>query len=163
MARGLPVRPARTDAPEDEDRPPITEDEPEPPCYPEEELPPPPEEEPPAPVPQIEPASAAPQLTWQELCEKTAPRLPPDLRVSLRDENRVKGALEGTTLTLYVTPGFLYTRFNKQEILTQFAQTAKELSGTELHVLLKELSQDQTPQTKRSLDELKGFKEVRFV
>ena len=166
MARGLPMQtvPAadRRESRET-DEPPCFADEEEAPLP--EEYPPPPEEEP-APPPAVpqppRTAPAAPALSWREIAERAAALLPADLRVSLRDENRVKGSVEGSSLLLYVVPGFLYTRFNRPDILDRFAQAAQELSGQALRVQLKELDQSRE-QTRRSLDELKSFKEVRFI
>lgn len=56
-------------------------------------------------------------------------QLPMDLRVSLGDEKRVCGRTDGTTLYVEVLPGFLFGRFNRQEILSKFAEAARAAAG----------------------------------
>jgi len=98
---------------------------------------------------------------WTAICEKAAQSLPMDLRVSLSDASKVRARIEDSTLVIEVVPGFLYGRFNRQDILGRFAQAAREVCGRELRVQLKEYQDRQQPQ--RSLEELKGYKEVRFL
>ena len=54
-----------------------------------------------------------------------------------------------------------YDQFNRQEVLKKFAETAGELNGREMRVILSKLKPDE--RQARSLDELKNFPEVKFV
>ena len=158
----------------------------------EEELPPPPEEEYPEPasyepppyIPSPTQTEAAPppvettqtaepmetppeedsaiSVSWKEIAAQTAPVLPKDISTRLDDEKSVRGTLEGPLLRLEVIPGFLYGRFNRQEVLAKFSETASRLAGHEVRAQLSELSDD-PGSSKRSLEDLKAFKEVRFV
>ena len=158
----------------------------------EEELPPPPEEEYPEPasyepppyIPSPTQTEAAPppvettqtaepmetppeedsaiSVSWKEIAAQTAPVLPKDISTRLDDEKSVRGRLEGPVLRLEVIPGFLYGRFNRQEVLAKFSETASRLAGHEVRAQLSELSDD-PGSSKRSLEDLKAFKEVRFV
>ncbi len=56
-------------------------------------------------------------------------------------------------------PGFLYERFKRQEVQAGLAAAAKAVLGRELRVQLVPL-QDQGE--RRSLEELRPFKEVQF-
>ena len=106
-------------------------------------------------------APAAPSgLSWKALCEGVAPGLPMDLRYALEDESTVRGELTGNLLTLQVTPGFKYNRFNRQEVLETFAREASRLTGQEIRVKISELGAQARPG--RSLEELRQFKEVHF-
>lgn len=98
---------------------------------------------------------------WRKICEKAAPRLAPDLRVTISNEDKVRGRLEGNVLHVECLPGFLYGRLNKQDVLATIGKAAEALTGREIRVLLGELKQDETK--KRSVEELKQFKEVRFI
>lgn len=98
---------------------------------------------------------------WRKICERAAPRLAPDLRVTISNEGKVRGRLEGNVLHLECLPGFLYGRLNKQDVLTTIGKAAEALTGREIRVLLGELRQEETK--KRSVEELKQFKEVRFI
>ena len=157
-----------------------------PPSAADEELPPPPEEEYPEPAdcapvsgePEEEPAQTAAQpvpaaqtapkedsgqsVSWQEIAAQAAPMLPMDLRLRLNDPQSVRGRLEGPILRLEVVPGFLYGRFNRPDVLGKLSEAASELAGHEVRAALSELSDDAAT-SGRSLDELKAFKEVRFI
>lgn len=98
---------------------------------------------------------------WEKLCASVAPKLPPDLRFTLSEASRIRGTLQENVLKIECLPGFVYGRFNRQEVLERFAQAAKRLCGREVRVILSELSD--TASAARSVDELKQFKEVRFV
>ena len=159
----------------------------------EEELPPPPEEEypepaacvpinaepvntepaaqavpapapvPPVPEPKTAPAeNAGKSVSWQEIAVQAAPMMPMDLRPRLNDAQCVRGRLEGSLLKIEVVPGFLYGRFNKPDVLGKLAEAASALTGHEIRAVLSELS-DNASTSGRSLEELKAFKEVRFV
>ena len=173
LARGIPVRPDYPQTYGEE----LYEDEPEPRCEiddaddGEDELDPAMfvEEQPEDIIVKREAPSAAeserteaPVLgSWKEICEAAKAVLPMDLRVSLNDEAKVRGALIDGVLVIEVLPGFLYDRFNRQEVLAKFADAARAVCGRELRVQLRELRERET--SKRSLDELKQFKEVQFL
>ena len=124
------------------------------PAPPEEEAPPLPEDEPPAPPP---PADGL----WRAVCEAVAPRLTPDLRYVLGDSAKVRGRMENGVLRVECLPGFVYGRFNRQEVLDSFAAAASRRYGHEVRVILGEMGAD--TQGERSVDELRKFKEVRFI
>lgn len=98
---------------------------------------------------------------WPAVRAEVALALPMDLRVCLEDESRILGYAEGGIFHLDVLPGFMYNRMNRQEILTKFADAVRKVSGREMRVQLGELKKAE--RTQRSLDELKNFKEVRFI
>lgn len=109
--------------------------------------------------------SAAPTRSdaefWRAVCDKASPKLAPDLRVTISSEDKVRGRLEGNILHLECIPGFLYGRLNKTEVLDTIGRAAGTVAGREVRVLLSELKPDEAK--KRSVDELKQFKEVRFI
>ena len=159
---------------------------------PEEELPPPPEEEYPEPaayIPEPEPArqilpqpaetaetvlepEAAPAAaevpatesgaSWKEIAAAVAPALPRDIAMRLEDEKSVRASLDGPVLRLRVMPGFLYGRFNRPDVLAKLSDAASRLTGQEIRTALSELTEEKET-TKRSLEDLRAFKEVRFV
>ena len=113
-----------------------------------------PEAQPKTDVPAGEPA-------WKDICAKAAGSLPMDIKLRLDDSASVRGKIENGTLRIEVVPGFLYGRFNRQDVLAKFSEAATALAGKEIHALLSELHDEPRPQ--RSLDELKQFKEVKFI
>ena len=112
-------------------------------------------------APPEEALSPADEALWQGVCERVKAKLSPDLRIVLEDTAKVHGAVEGGVLRLECLPGFVYGRFNRQETLDRFAAAAKQVTGREMRVILSELKDDSGG--KRSVDELKQFKEVRFI
>ena len=98
---------------------------------------------------------------WKDICAKAAGALPMDIKLRLDDSASVRGKIENGTLRIEVAPGFLYGRFNRQDVLAKFSEAATALAGKEIHALLSELHDEPRPQ--RSLDELKQFKEVKFI
>jgi len=120
-----------------------------------------PEPEPPEPaVPTM--SESGKGVSWKEIAAEAAPGLPKDICMRLDDEKSVRAWVEGPILHLEVLPGFLYGRFNKTEVLAKFSEAATRLAGREVRASLSELTEK--PETaKRSLEDLKAFKEVRFV
>ena len=112
-------------------------------------------------APPEEALSPADEALWQGVCERVKAKLSPDLRIVLEDTAKVHGAVEGGVLRLECLPGFVYGRFNRQETLDRFAAAAKQVTGREMRVILSELKDDSGGT--RSVDELKQFKEVRFI
>ena len=120
-------------------------------------------EAPPVPTASPAPTQAAvpgPEL-WKEICAKVKQLIPVDMRVYLEDEKRVRGRLEGNVLHVEAAPGFVYGRFNRQDVLGRLAAAAGELCGREINAKLGELRQEE--RQVRSLDELRKFDEVKFV
>ena len=113
--------------------------------------------------PEAQPGADAPagEPAWKDICAKAAGTLPMDIKLRLDDSASVRGKIENGTLRIEVVPGFLYGRFNRQDVLAKFSEAASALAGKEIHALLSELHDEPRPQ--RSLDELKQFKEVKFI
>ena len=177
LKNGVPVQaapireaaPVRDAAAGEELPPPPEEEYPEPAAYvpantePKAQPLPKPVEAQPAPERPAAPAvSAVKSVSWQEIAAQAAPMLPKDLQSRVNDAQCVRGRLDGAILKLEVVPGFLYGRFNKQEVLGKLAEAASALAGHEVRAILSELSGDAST-SGRSLDDLKAFKEVRFV
>ncbi len=152
-----------------EERPPFPEEEyPEPGALEPEDEPEQAAEEPAAPAPQeAEPAAPAEENSaetgWAEICARVAPQLSKDIGTRLNDPGSLRGRLEGNQLRIEAAPGFLFMRVNRQEVLSKFSAAASELCGREIRAVASELKQEAgAPQT-RSLEELRGFKEVKFI
>jgi len=107
------------------------------------------------------PTETKADIGWADVCRKAAPQLPRDISLWLDDTKNVRGSIKESQLLIEITPGFVYGRFNKPEVLNKLAAVASELCGRELRPMLSELNEK--PREKRSLDDLKAFKEVRFI
>jgi hypothetical protein len=84
-----------------------------------------------------------------------------DVALQLDDSKNIKAQIKENVLSIEITPGFIYGRFNKPEVLNKLAAIASELTGREMRATLSELNEK--AREKRSLDDLKAFKEVRFI
>ena len=98
---------------------------------------------------------------WDAVCKAAAPLLAPDVRLVLSDKEKIRGALDQNVLRIECIPGFLYGRINKQDVLQKFGAAASKLAGREVRVMLSEFRPDSFE--KRSVEELRQFKEVRFI
>jgi len=165
FARGIAAAPQARGYAWEEAPPPPEDEYPEPPSYAQEEthtaLPVPEAEEEEAPEEPPQEAEAPARFDWPTLARELSAQLPKDIATRLDDASSVRTRLEGSTLRLAVTPGFLYMRFNRQEILSKITEAASRMAGKELRVQLEELS-DATMPSRRSIEELKGFKEVNY-
>ena len=164
----------------EEERPPLPEEEyPEPAPY---EAPEPVPYEPPEPSAESVPPRSAPveppraeepaprpkasgaEPGWEAICKQVAPTLTKDIGTRLGDPKSLRGRIEGGLLKLEVAPGFLHGRVNRQEVLAKFSAAASELCGRDIRAVVSELNDDAAPEPqKRSLEDLRGFKEVRFI
>jgi len=109
--------------------------------------------------PETRPAPA--EVTWEDICQRAKGVLTRDVALQLDDSKNIKARINENVLSLEITPGFIYGRFNKPEVLNKLAAVASELTGREMRATLSELNEK--VREKRSLDELKAFKEVRFI
>ena len=169
LESGLPAAPAeRTEAAEapapkrEEPVPAPAREEPAPLPKKEEPAPPAPAREEPAPAPSAPPREEAETADlWTALRKRLSPRLSMEMRTILNNPDLVSGTLKDGVLQLEASPGYAYERFNRQELLQVIAKTASAIQGRELRVQLSDRKPRQ--QENRSLEELRGFKEVRFV
>ena len=150
LESGLPAAPAeRTEAAEA-------------PAPQREEPVPAPAREEPAPAPSAPPREEAETADlWTALRKRLSPRLSMEMRTILNNPDLVSGTLKDGVLQLEASPGYAYERFNRQDLLQVIAKTASAILGRELRVQLSDRKPRQ--QENRSLEELRGFKEVRFV
>ena len=101
-------------------------------------------------------------VSWKEIAQQVAPTLPKEIGIFLDDDKSVRAWLDGPVLHLEVVPGFLYARFNRQDVLTKLSEAASRLTGREMRTSLSELT-GKPDTSKRSLEDLKAFKEVKFI
>ena len=113
------------------------------------------------------PAEAAsapvnPEALWSEIIDKAEAQLPVGLIPILTDSTMTRCDIDYDTLRLFVQPGFFYNAINNQDILIRIRAAASEVTGRSLKIQLSELNEANQAPT-RSLDELKKFKETRFI
>ena len=83
------------------------------------------------------------------------------MRIYPGDETKLRGRLDGGVLRLEAESGFIYSRFNRAEVLQIFSDCAGEVTGRTVNTVLGELK-NEIRQT-RSLEELKRFPETRII
>ena len=109
---------------------------------------------------QAEAASPA-NVSWEEICRRAKSVLPRDIALLLDDSKNLRAEIKENQLSIELTPGFIYGRFNKPDVLNKLGAVASELAGREIRAKLSELNEK--PRDKRSLEELRAFKEVKFI
>lgn len=105
--------------------------------------------------------TASASVGWEDICRRAKNDLPRDIALRLDDSKNVKAELKDNLLYIRITPGFIYDRFNRPDVLNKLASAATELCGREIRANLSELNEK--AREKRSLDDLKAFKEVKFI
>ena len=115
----------------------------------------------PKPLMETPAADRSDSLLWPEICQRAAETLPMEIRPHVGDGASVRGGVDGGVLTVQVVPGFLFGRFNRPEVVAKLSSIASDVAGRELRVVIAELRDTQRQQ--RSLDELRQFKEVKFL
>ena len=133
---------------------------------PEREAPAPRQEVPPTPQPPAAPEAdtkSAPDQTdvWRAVQKRLSPRLTMELRTLINNPDLVLGTMKGELLQIEAAPGYAYMRFNRPELLQLIAEAATAIRGRATRAQLVENKPRQGGN--RSLDELRGFKEVHFV
>lgn len=98
---------------------------------------------------------------WKAVCDEAALTLPMELRISLGDESRIRVYGEDNVIHIEAKPGFIFERFKRLDITEIFIKAAKKVTGMDMTVRLTELGD--SPREKRSVEELKQFKEFRFI
>ena len=109
-------------------------------------------------------AEAAPTPAGElepQILERVKEKLPIELKFSVDDPNRFRLHLRNHELFLEAVPGFLMERMKRPEIRSLFGKEAEALLGTPVAVRLTELTTEE--RGTRDLNELKQFKEVRFL
>lgn len=99
---------------------------------------------------------------WAAILERAEESLPFGIIPILTNPLQAVCDVEYDTLHLRVAPGFYYNTINKQDVLMRLREAANLVTGRSLKVQLSELSSEPVA-PKRSLDELKKFKETRFI
>lgn len=98
---------------------------------------------------------------WKTVCDEAAKSLPMEIRMSLGDESRMRIYGEGDILKIEARKGFLLDRLKRLGISDIFSEAAKTVTGRDMSVRVSEL--DDSPRERRSLEELKQYKEFTFI
>ena len=100
---------------------------------------------------------------WAAVCEKARAGLPRDLHIHLGESGSVVPRLENGVLRLEIAAGFIFGRFNKPEVVAKLSAAASTVCGREMRVIVSELTEQAPKPAQHSLEDLKQFKEVRFI
>ena len=113
------------------------------------------------------PASAAdaPQdneALWTAIVEKAEEQLPRGVIPILTNSAQTRCTVSCDTLALEVMPGFFFNAVNNQAVLMRLREAANAITGRSLKITITELIEDNS-KPKRDIEELRKFKETRFV
>lgn len=103
------------------------------------------------------------QSLWSAVCEKAKAGLPRDLHIYLGENSSVVPRVENGVLRLGIAAGFVFGRFNKPEVVAKLSAAASAVCGREMRVIVSELTEQAPKPAQHSLEDLKQFKEVRFI
>ena len=103
------------------------------------------------------------QSLWLAICEKAKAGLPRDLHIYLGENSSVVPRVENGVLRLGIAAGFVFGRFNKPEVVAKLSAAASAVCGREMRVIVSELTEQAPKPAQHSLEDLKQFKEVRFI
>ena len=112
-------------------------------------------------MPAAAPVPEASGDLWPGIRGAVIPMLPLDIRFTMEDESRIRGSVEGNQILLEAQTSFLVTRLQKQDVVQNLMEAGRKVCGKEMRVQVREFRAEEPP--KRSLDDLRQFKEVRFV
>ncbi len=113
------------------------------------------------------PASAAdaPQdneALWTAIVEKAEDTLPRGVIPILSNPVQTRCTVSYDTLALEVVPGFFFNAVNNQAVLMRLREAAAAVTGRSLKLTIAELHEDNS-KPRRDVEELRKFKETRFV
>ena len=110
-------------------------------------------------------ASDAPQdneALWTAIVEKAEEQLPRGVIPILTNSAQTRCTVSYDTLALEVMPGFFFNAVNNQAVLMRLREAANAITGRSLKITITELIEDNS-KPKRDIEELRKFKETRFV
>lgn len=118
-------------------------------------------EAPPAPesVQQAAPAVESGGFDWDKFVALVEPKLIRGYAMLFRSGAEASGELSGDVLTVYLSAGILFNGLNTPANIEIMRAAAKQLTGRDINVRLAQLGDTM----QRNLDELRAFKEVRFI
>lgn len=100
---------------------------------------------------------------WNAALEKAELTLPFGILSILSDPAKTVCKIDDSAIKLFVEPGFFFNMVNTQDVLRCIRSTLSEISGRFLTISVEELDST-TPKTPvRDIEELKKFKETRFI
>ena len=99
---------------------------------------------------------------WSMILEHIEDKYPTIYHL-MKDANTVRGNVSYDALDIYAVPGFTFTALNKQDIIIRIREVAGEVTGRSLKVALHELSDSGSKKPTRDLEDLRRFKETRFI
>ncbi len=112
--------------------------------------------------PEAENAPQDAQALQNAVLEKAEELLPFSVMTILTNPLQARFSVSYDTLSLEAVPGFAYNTLNNQNILMRLREAAGAVTGRSLKIALTELLPD-SGKPKRDIEELRKFKETRFV
>ncbi len=102
-------------------------------------------------------------LLWKLIMEKAESSLPMGIIPILSDPTKTVCRIEGGNMTLSVMSGFCYDMVKNQDILIRIRSAASEVTGKSYAINVVTLDGDAPKKPVRDIEELKKFKETRFI
>ena len=112
--------------------------------------------------PSAENAPTDPDKLWDAVVEKAEESLPFSVIAILTNPVQARGTVSSDAITLEAMPGFPFNTLNNQNVLMRLREAANAVTGRSLKITIRELS-DGDGRPRRDIEELRKFKETRFV
>lgn len=100
---------------------------------------------------------------WKLILEKAEDSLPFGLIPILSDPTKTVCRIGDSSMTLFVEPGFFFNMVKNQDVIIRLRSAASEVTGRSLSISVEELGDDAPKRPVRDIEELKKFKETRFI
>ena len=99
---------------------------------------------------------------WQAIIDRADAELPPGLIAILSDPAQAKAEISYDSMTVFTAPGFVYNMISKQDTVIRLRAAAQEVTGRSLKIQVSEM-RDESSAPARNIEELRKFKETRFI
>lgn len=100
---------------------------------------------------------------WKLILEKAEASLPRGLIPILSDPSKTVCRIGDGSMTLLVAAGFYFNMVNNQDVIIRLRSAASEVTGRSLAINVAELGAEVAKKPVRDIEELKKFKETRFI
>lgn len=101
---------------------------------------------------------------WKLILDKADGSLPVGVMSILSDPAKTRCKISGGVMTLFVEAGFYFNMIKNQDVIIRIRSAASEASGKSFTVNVEELKDDAaSARPVRDIEELKKFKETRFI
>lgn len=113
--------------------------------------------------PEAESAPTDERELWRAIVERAEESLRPGIAPILLNGMQTRCSVSYDTMRIEAAPGFAYNTLNNRDVLLRLRQAAQTVTGRSLKLSLEVLAPDAPDKPRRDVEELRKFKETRFI